>query len=167
MPMLNLMIDVDRELAFSADRVWEILRDFARLDALMPAISHLHLRRHQDGLLREALCHGRPLLHQLLVRDDDERRLCYQILHAHGIGPDDGAVVCMVTRSTCKNGHCLLSWSLRLRKLPSWLPAGSEEVFNRHARAVIEENIDHLCHSLHRGGSTAEAGEEHGSCHHQ
>ncbi len=164
--MGKIMIDVTRLLDFSVEQVWSLLRDFSRLDVLMPEISHLRLRPHQDGLLREADCHGRCLLHQLLLCDDGEHRLCYQVLHAHGIDARNGAVVCLKAQNAQCN-RCQLIWSLRLHTLPTWLPDDSASVFHRHASAVIDENIDHLIRCLQQGSVTRTQGAAHGFSRHQ
>ncbi len=36
----------------------------------------------------------------------------------------------------------------RIHHLPDWLPSGSENIFQKHATAVLAENLDHLASTL-------------------
>ena len=144
---MELVIDVEREIPESADQVWEILGDFSRYADLAPHIDNVELEQNHEGLLRHVDCGGRRIVHQLLVLDRMDRKVCFQVLRAPGIGPGHGHVSCVHTIPLSDKG-CKVNWSTRIHHLPDWLPSGSENIFQKHASAVLAENLDHLASTL-------------------
>jgi hypothetical protein len=117
----------------SADRVWDLLRDFGGLDRFAAGIEDCQVEGEGVGAVRTlSMPGGLKLQERLEAFDDAGRSLSYAIIGEHPLPLDDYLSTVRVVEES--DGRCTIEWSSEFQ------PKGPEDA----ARTMVE--------GIYRGG---------------
>lgn len=102
----------------SADRVWELFRDFGGIARISPGIQSCSVEGQGIGAIRTLKMGGLELRERLEAFDDAGRSLCYAIIGDHPL-PFDNYL--STVRVVDQGDACTVEWS------SSYDPKGSED----------------------------------------
>ena len=111
------MIEIEhrRDTDLSANAIWEELRHFDRVLNWIPGgdQSTITVQGEGVGAVRELqLATQGPVGHRLLILDDEQRMLSYELTDGKPIGMQDYVVVATVAPTD--GGGCTIRWSGRM-----------------------------------------------------